>query len=68
MSTPANACDECGRERSTLYEGARRLVCYFCLPAESLSGPGARRVINKSVTGTVNVERRRRSLKQKKVK
>lgn len=67
MTTP-NACDECRRERATLYERARALVCLFCLPVESLFGVGAARAIRASVTGTVNVERRRRALAQKKVK
>lgn len=61
MSAPQR-CDECGRERATLYERARRLVCLFCLPVEWLFGPGALKAIRASVTGTVNIERRRRAL------
>ena len=57
-----NACDKCGRERSTLYERPRGLICYHCLPEEALSGVGARRAIKASVTGTVNIECRRKQL------
>jgi hypothetical protein len=56
------ACDECGRERATLYERARHLVCLFCLPVESLFGSGALKAIRAAVTGAVNIERRRRAL------
>jgi hypothetical protein len=56
-----NACDTCGRERSTLYESANGLICYYCLPAESLRGVGALRAILTAVTGALNIERRRSS-------
>jgi hypothetical protein len=63
----ANSCDECGRERSTLYEdGGEGLRCYYCLPPESLTGEGALRTIRASVTGAVNIERRRRALQKRK--
>jgi hypothetical protein len=68
MTKAANACDECGRARATLYERARLLVCIFCLPVEWLHGPGALKAIRAAVTGAVNIERRRRTLGQKKVK
>lgn len=57
-----NACDKCGRERSTLYQRGRGLVCYHCLPAESLSGVGALRALRAAVTGVVNIERWRKHL------
>jgi hypothetical protein len=59
----ANSCDACSRERATLYEVERRLICLMCLPVSWLSGAGALRAIRSSVTGTVNIERRRRRLK-----
>lgn len=57
-----NACDECGRARATLYQKARRLVCYYCLPDEDLSGAGARRTIRAAVKGLVNIEQLRARL------
>lgn len=57
-----NACDECGRERATLYERGDQLICYHCLPVECLSGDGARRAIRASVTGLMNIVRRRRRM------
>lgn len=62
MTSPAHACDECGRPRATLYERAQRLVCYYCLPADSLTGARALALILRSVTGSVLIERRRRRL------
>lgn len=59
----ANGCDECSRERNTLYEMERRLICLMCLPVSSLYGIGALRAIKSSVTGVINIERRRRRLK-----
>ena len=61
-----NGCDECGRERATLYEESGRLICLVCLPVESLSGEQALRLIRKSVTGAINIERRRRALSKRK--
>lgn len=61
----ANSCDDCSRLRTTLYETDGRLVCIMCLPSSSLYGTGALRAIRASVTGTVNIERRRRGLKGK---
>jgi hypothetical protein len=60
----ANRCDKCARERATLYEVDESLVCLFCLPASWLSGAGALRAIKSSVTGLVNIERRRRSIRR----
>ena len=67
--TSANSCDECGRARATLYEqSGRGLICYYCLPDVALSGKGALRAICNSVTGVLNIERRRRALLKRKDK
>jgi hypothetical protein len=66
MGGKPNRCDECGRERRTLYQVPRALLCYYCLPVECLSGVRASRLLRRSVTGLVNIEQRRRSLKSKK--
>ncbi len=58
----ANSCDACARERATLYEVNGRLICLMCLPFEWLTGAGAARAIRRSVTGRMNIERRRRRL------
>jgi hypothetical protein len=57
------SCDECSRERATLYEKQGRLICLLCLPVTDIYGRGALRSIRASVTGSVNIERRRRRLK-----
>ena len=57
-----NCCDDCARERATLYEKDDRLICLFCLPVSWLYGSGALRAIRAAVTGLVNIERRRRRL------
>ena len=62
MMKAANSCDECSRERATLYERNGRLVCLMCLPGSWLSGAGALRAIRAAVTGVINIERRRRRL------
>lgn len=57
-----NTCDRCGKERATLYTQRIRLICYYCLPPESLWGVGALRAIRAAVTGVINIERQRRRL------
>ena len=64
MSPKPHECDECRQTRATLYQRGKLLVCYYCLPDESLSGRGARRAIRAAVTGTVNIERRRSQLRR----
>lgn len=63
MTDSPNACDTCGRARSTLYRKLRLLVCYYCLPDEDLSGVRARRMIKAAVTGALNIERLRGRLR-----
>ncbi|HLM54740.1 MAG TPA: hypothetical protein VK422_01335 [Pyrinomonadaceae bacterium] len=61
MKAP-NACDRCPRKCATLYERDGGLICIYCLPDEAVIGLGALRSIKASVTGVVNIERRRRAL------
>lgn len=63
MSKQPNACDACGRARTTLYQKSKRLVCYYCLPDEDLSGARALRTIRSAVKGALNIERLRGRLR-----
>jgi hypothetical protein len=59
----ANGCDHCSRERATLYDVGESLICLMCLSDSWVYGANVWRALRAAVTGSFNIERRRRRMR-----